>query len=493
VASLGGSPAQRARSAPQPPLHRYTDAVDPLGEGFLGGHHRAGPVVAVGSGSRGFDTPFAVDGARPALGMGDFPSTNMVRLFARRQDLRSSLKLWTGSAPRRASDRSRRVVRRRAWPEVEALDARLLMDSGHAGAADAMTSSDLADRVAEVLEPYFARDQFPGISVAIVKHGRVVLAQGYGISDVATGSPVQADTRFDIGSVTKTFTAVGVLLLYQESQGTSHPLDLNAPISDYLHNTKSFRLPRKWSHVTTMELLNMTSGIREVGGPRPWQAKLNSIAKAPLLYTPGTKTSYSNANYDLLGQLIEQWTGEKYDTFIHDHILGPIGMSQTQELGNSATVPNQAVGYDAPRHGRWPKARLQNGPALYAAAGMVSTAQDMATYMTALLSGRLLDPASDALMWASKPTLQYGVKPPANAMRGLGWDTVIHTTAGRTIVNKSGQVPGYTSELILHPSSESGVFVSFNTNYHGSRNPNGTTALEVAESVYKVTKTRLPR
>ena len=64
---------------------------------------------------------------------------------------------------------------------------------------------------------------------------------------MATGSPVQADTRFDIGSVTKTFTALGVLLLYQESQGTSHPLDLNAPISDYLHNTRSFKLPPKWS------------------------------------------------------------------------------------------------------------------------------------------------------------------------------------------------------------------------------------------------------
>jgi CubicO group peptidase (beta-lactamase class C family) len=100
---------------------------------------------------------------------------------------------------------------------------------------------------------------------------------------VATGSPVQADTLFDIGSVTKTFTALGVLLLYQDSQGTSHQLDLNAPISDYLHNSRSFKLPTRWSQVTTMELLNMTSGIRDVGGLRPWQAELRSIANAPLL------------------------------------------------------------------------------------------------------------------------------------------------------------------------------------------------------------------
>ena len=192
--------------------------------------------------------------------------------------------------------------------------------------------------------------------MAVVTDGQVALAQGYGTSNVATGSPVQADTRFDIGSVTKTFTALGVLLLYQESQGTSHPLDLNAPISQYLHNNKSFKLPPKWSHVTTMELLDMTSGIRNVGSARPWQAQVESIAKDPLLYAPGTETSYSNTNYYLLGELIEQWTGEKYGTFIQDQILGPLGMSETQELGRSATVPNQAVGYDAPRHGRWPKA-----------------------------------------------------------------------------------------------------------------------------------------
>ena len=105
------------------------------------------------------------------------------------------------------------------------------MASGNLATVHATTSPDLADRVAQVLQPYFAQDKFPGVSVAVVTDGKVALTQGYGLSDVRAGSPVRADTRFDIGSVTKTFTAVGVLLLYQESQGTSHPLDLNAPIS----------------------------------------------------------------------------------------------------------------------------------------------------------------------------------------------------------------------------------------------------------------------
>jgi CubicO group peptidase (beta-lactamase class C family) len=366
------------------------------------------------------------------------------------------------------------------------------MASGNPAAAVATASSDLSERVEQVLKPYFDRGDFPGISVAVVAGGRVALEQGYGLSDVATGAPVGAETRFDIGSLTKTFTALAILLLYQESQGTSHPLDLNAPIGDYLHDNRTFKLPRAWSHITTMELLDMSSGIRDVGGPRPWQAQLQSIAGARLLFTPGTEASYSSANYDLLGELIEQWTGETYATFIQDQILDPLGMSQTQVLGASATVPGQAVGYDAPKHGRWPRAAVQNGKAMYASAGIVSTAQDMATYMTALLDGRLLDPATYQLMWTSTSTPQYKAHPATDAQYGLGWDTAIDTSKGPRRVEKSGQVPGFTSELILFPASHSGVFISFNTNYYSSKNPDGVTALAVARAVHVATRSAPP-
>jgi CubicO group peptidase (beta-lactamase class C family) len=171
-------------------------------------------------------------------------------------------------------------------PEAEALDSRLLMASGHLPTAATTARHELASRVEQALTPYFDQDQFPGISVAVVNHGHVALARGFGVGDVVAGTPVRADTRFGIGSVTKTFTAIGVLLLYQESQGTSHPLNLDAPIGQYLHDNRYFKLPRAWSHVTTRELLDMTSGIRDVGGSRPWQAQLASIANDPLLYTP---------------------------------------------------------------------------------------------------------------------------------------------------------------------------------------------------------------
>jgi D-alanyl-D-alanine carboxypeptidase len=413
----------------------------------------------------------------------------MKRLFWwPRRDSRPSSEFRSNSVASRVVDRQGLRAQRRARPEAEALDSRLLMASGNLAGVYTTASPDLADRVAQVLQPYFAQDQFPGISVAVVTEGKVALARGYGLSDAATGLRAQSDTRFGIGSVTKTFTAIGVLLIYQKSLSTSHPLDLNAPLSNYLHNTKSFRLPSRWSKITTMELLNMTSGIRDVGGPLPWQAELRSIENLPLLYTPGTRTSYSDANYDLLGELIEQRTGGSYESFIQDQILRPLGMSETRGLGRSATVPNQAVGYDAPKHGKWRKAKLQNGPAMYASAGMVSTADDMAAYMIALLSGRILDPATYDLMWTPTPSQQYGL-PSASTNRGLGWDTVIDSSAGPAEVAKSGQVPGYNSELILFPSSNSGVYVSFNSNDHGGRDPKSVDPLVVAEAVHEAAQT----
>ena len=411
----------------------------------------------------------------------------MMLFFVRRRDSRPLSEPRIGRV--RAADRTGRRARWRARPEAEALDSRVLMASGNLATAGAAAAPDLSDRVAQALQPYVAEGQIPGISVAIVTDGQVALAQGYGLSNAATGAPAAADTRFDIGSVTKTFTALGVLLLYQESQGTSHPLNLNAPISEYLHNTPTFKLPRQWSNVTTTELLDMTSGIGNGPSVLTWQAQIASIAKAPLLFAPGTKESYSDTNFDLLGELIEQWTGEQYGTFIQDQILDPLGMSETEELGRSATVPNQAVGYSASRHGKWPKAAMQNGPELYAAAGMVSTAQDMATYMTALLSGRLLEPATYNLMWTTTPTPAYGVNPPADAVRGLGWDIVTGPSARPTKVAKGGSIPGFISELILYPSTDSGVFVSINSNPLGSRDPHRITALQVAESVAAATQT----
>lgn len=370
----------------------------------------------------------------------------------------------------------RRFATRRFRPSAEIMESRRLM------------AADVSAEVAQALQPYLDGGKFPGVTVSVVTDGQVTLAQGYGVSDASGGTPVQPDTRFDIGSVTKTMTAVGVLMLYQDSQGTSDPLDLQAPIKDYLHNTGTFKLPPKWSNFTVMQLLDMTTGIIDTSPTVPWQKQVAASGREKLLYPAGTESSYSDTDFNLLGELIEQRTGESYGTFLQNQIFGPLGMSSTEELGHSAKVPGQAVGYGAPTHGHWTRVALQNGPELYASAGVVSTAPDMATYMAALMSDRLLDPATTALMWTSTPTPQFGASPSTDAIRGLGWDMAVDTDNGPVEVAKNGSIPGFTSEILLDPATDSGVFISFNANYQGRGESSPATALDVALAVYQATQ-----
>ena len=281
--------------------------------------------------------------------------TSMMRLFARRRDSRPSSEPRLG--PARSADRPDRRARRRARPEAEALD--------RACSWPRQPGYGRRDRVVRPVRPRRAGPETLLRSGPDPRHlrgdrHRRAGRPGARIRASATWRPArpsEADTRFDIGSVTKTFTAIGVLLLYQESQGTSHPLDLNAPISDYLHNTPSFKLPRKWSGVTTMELLNMTSGIRDVGrAPSPGRPSSSRSRMHPLLFTPGTKTSYSDTN---LRPARRAHRAVDRGKVRHLH-PGP-------DPGTARDVPDPGAG--PVRHGPEPGGRLQRAQAREVAEG----------------------------------------------------------------------------------------------------------------------------
>ena len=353
--------------------------------------------------------------------------------------------------------------------------------------ADAAASPNLAARVAQVVQPYLAKDEFPGISVAVVTDGQVALVQGYGISNVATGSPVEANTRFDIGSVTKTFTALGVLLLYQESQGTSHPLDLDAPISDYLHNTV-FQAARQMVPGHHEGAARHDQRHPGSGDAQPWQAQLAvDRERAASSLPPGRRRSYSNSNYHLLGELIEQWTGEstapssRIRSWSHSGCprprswAGPDGLepggrlrrTQAREVAEgrgaerTRDVRRRRDGLDGPGHGH-----LYDG-----------TPERPSPRSRDLRDDVDLD--TDAAIRGESPVRRH-------ARPGMGYgDRHEHRALE---VTKSGTGPRI--HVRAHPLShpDSGVFVSFNTNYAGSRNPNGVTGLEVARSVFKAAK-----
>ena len=402
-----------------------------------------------------------------------------MRLFARRQNACMSPRPCLDSAPSRAMDRAGLRARRRVRPEGEMLDSRLLMASGGPGAAGATASPDLDNRVAQALQPYFAQDQFPGISVAVVTDGKVAMAQGYGTADVANGSAVQADTRFDIGSVTKTFTALGVLLLYQESQGTASPLNLDAPISEYLHNTRSFKMPRKWSNITTRELLDMTSGINNIGSVQPWPAQIAAIAKEPpslhardgivlqqhklLLARRAHRATdrgklwrlHPRSDSDAACNVRDRRARPVRNGPESGGWLQPVTEWEVDEgrgAQRTVNVRRRRDGLDRPGHGH-----------LYDSAPERRSARSRDLRLDVDLDTDAAICCKSRRERAARPRMGYSDRHERGAHRG----------------DQGGQVPGYTSELILFPTTDSGVFVSFNT-----LNPKGVTGLQVAEAVY---------
>jgi CubicO group peptidase (beta-lactamase class C family) len=382
-----------------------------------------------------------------------------------------------------------------ARPSVEALDMRLLM-----AAAPVLGIAGIKSRVTAAVQSLLATNVTPGMAVAITDRGRVVFARGYGSANLATGAPVTARTGFNLASVTKTFTAEAVLLLYQDpslikKQGI-RSLKLDVPISTYLSNEIDpsgidFVLPSQWNKVTVRELLNMSSGIpvdpANAGGGNsgvPWYVYVDEM-NPTLRFQPGTKYLYSNVNFWLLGELIEQLSGETYERFVTRELLQPLGMKNTTFLVND-TVAGEATGYTFNSStNQWSAlapGRYSTGQWNFSAGEIVSTAADMGIYISTLSARKLLKPATYALMWQRTPLRPY--EGTGTAVPGLGWDdadSIEDTSQGR-VVSKDGGVPGYRSRVSLFLDQRVGITVLLNAEISESALQDSIHAIDLAVS-----------
>jgi len=190
-----------------------------------------------------------------------------------------------------------------------------------------------ADAQTSLLEPIaqraFDTGVTPGMAVAVVRDGRIVFERGYGVADVVKKTGVTPQTPFSIGSMTKQFTAVGILMLAQE-----HRLSLDDPLSKYVP-----QLPNA-KRITLRELLWQTSRLRNYPDTREHAWPLHgSIAPAALfafmatdkpVFAPGTQWGYSNTNYAALADVVaSRASGASYGAFLQSHIFGPLGMTQS--------------------------------------------------------------------------------------------------------------------------------------------------------------------
>lgn len=195
----------------------------------------------------------------------------------------------------------------------------------------------------------------PGCAVAVVRSGVIETARSYGLANVEHRVPITAATVFDIGSTSKQFTAACILLLAREGK-----VDLDADIRAYLPQFATSRTPA----TTVRQLVHHTSGIRDyitltVLAGRPIVNDYTEDEIVELLarqrrldFKPGTKWSYSNSGYFLLGEIVRAVSGASLRSFAAENIFGPLGMADTRFLDDFAEViPNRASGYSAPGDG----------------------------------------------------------------------------------------------------------------------------------------------
>jgi D-alanyl-D-alanine carboxypeptidase len=299
----------------------------------------------------------------------------------------------------------------------------------------------LDDRVKGIME----RQHIPGMAVVVIKNGQVQELKGYGVTDITTKQPVSSDTKFAIGSITKPFTAMAIMMLVEEGK-----VDLDKPVSQYLSD-----LPTQWAPLTLRQLLSHTSGISEEGSWRKFKQPkdLLKMAKPELDFPTGESWSYSNSGFVLAGLVLERVSGQTYGDFLRDRIFTPLGMKQTQ--AKLASVPNLATGYIW--NDRLNKIDLTDeyDSAAYSAGNIISTASDMAKWVQALDPGKFLNAASYRQLWTDT-----ALKNGRSTGYGLGWE--VGSFNGHPFTQHGGNVGGYSSGLYRYPNDQLDVIVLSN-------------------------------
>lgn len=320
-----------------------------------------------------------------------------------------------------------------------------------------------------------------GAAVAVLRHGQMVFARGYGLANVELGAPVDVKTVFRIGSLTKQFTAAGVLLLAEQGK-----LNIDDKLSLYLPN-----FPRA-NEVTLRDLLDHTSGIHSftegpvidkisASGATVKELVADIAGQSPLYdFEPGTAWWYSNSNYALLGAVIEKVSGKTWAAFMKVEIFDKLGMADTAADDARDVVAGRASGYGliGGVAGNFRNADFTDMSVPYAAGALRSTVQDMARWNAALFGGKFLKPESLKEMLAPG-RLRNGANnqtaiawpggkassPPAGFVPGFyafGLDH--HSENGRRVIGHDGSIAGFDAVMQIYVDDDLTIIVLTNTN-----------------------------
>jgi CubicO group peptidase (beta-lactamase class C family) len=312
--------------------------------------------------------------------------------------------------------------------------------------AQAVEVSDSAAiaRAREFILDTMAVLRAPGAAITVIRDGRMIWSEGFGLADIEQQVPVTPLTRFRVGSVSKSLTSVALGMLVEQGR-----LDLDAPIQRYVPS-----FPEKPWPITTRELAGHLAGIRHYRGDefaimRHYDSVRDGLAifqADSLLFEPGTAYSYSSYGWNLIAAVIEGASGEPFLQFMQHHVFGPAGMTRTVPEYADSIVPYRARFYvHADTAVPASNAPYVDNSYKWAGGGFLSTTEDLARLGRKLLEGKLLQPSTRDLLWASQTTRDGKA-----TGYGMGW-FVRSDNAGHRLVGHTGGSMGGTAHLLIYP------------------------------------------
>ncbi len=334
----------------------------------------------------------------------------------------------------------------------------------------AVASASMADDLDAYVRDHMKAQHVPAVVWGVFKDGKVVKSRAYGLANIELGVPATADSVFEIGSVSKQFTATALLILLEEGR-----LSLDDRIDKYIAD-----LPEEWRPVTLRQLLQHTSGIPDMEAIFGYESYRNiytpkqiiGVANSrPMDFKPGEGWSYSNTGYYLAAMVLEKVSGKAYGQFLKERIFQPLGMTHTRESDPTQIIPNRAAGYRVLESGQLEVRDPMQPTACLGAGTLVSTLEDMAKWDAAITKNRLLKPATQQLMFAEGGS----TKGPTGY--GMGW--FISPWRGNPSYEHSGGTAGFSCDYRRFP--QAGVSAMVFTNLYA--NGMGGTLFRAADTV----------
>ena len=287
----------------------------------------------------------------------------------------------------------------------------------------------------------------PGCEVLIAKHGEIVYKKAFGSANLQLNVPLRSDMVFNIASITKQFTAVAILQLFENGK-----LSLDDSVQKFIPD-----FPSKGRTITIENLLTHTSGIKDymqIDYPNVnmerWdftpEQLIDSFKNYPLDFEPGTKFSYSNSGYYLLGYIIEKISGRRYQDYVQDHLLKPLKLTHTYFDSAGIIIPNRVNGYYK-TDSIYKNEDYWSPTIEYAAGGLISNVDDLYKWHTGLYSYQIVKKET-----LEKAFMPYRLRDGTTIDYGYGW--FVRTTNGIKSIEHEGGMPGFVSNEIYFPDED---------------------------------------